>query len=279
MIQPNDLLLLVGEPAVLESVYRSIKRELGQFPEPFGTNILLYIDMNLVEHKRIKALLHRALYIHEQFQHDLVIKVVNPSNIELLEYIKECRCETVTVNIDYDSLLLEEHFLHDVKQYHAGLVIVSKEMFANHHIRKILYKAHIPVLKLAEKSLSKIKEAAVILADNKDLEKISSTIFDISEQMHLKLELYNYMKEHQKQKMQVIEHYNNLSTIFSKSIKVFQEDDNPIRILKKKENFIHIAPFSEKLIQRRIFALLSTDSEKLYFKLDEYHQIFIPIQL
>ena len=31
MIQPNDLLVLVGEPAVLKTVYRSIKRELGQF--------------------------------------------------------------------------------------------------------------------------------------------------------------------------------------------------------------------------------------------------------
>ena len=56
MIQPNDILLLVGEPEVLESVYRSIKRELGRFPEPFGTNLLLYIDMNIVNHKTIEEL-------------------------------------------------------------------------------------------------------------------------------------------------------------------------------------------------------------------------------
>ena len=43
MIQPNDTLLLVGEPAVLKSVYRAIKRELGQFPEPFGTLSLIHI--------------------------------------------------------------------------------------------------------------------------------------------------------------------------------------------------------------------------------------------
>jgi len=279
MIQPNDLLLLVGEPAVLESVYRAIKRELGQFPEPFGTNILLYIDMNIVHHHKIKALVHRAIYIHQKFQHDLIIKVVNPSNIELLEYIKECRCETITVNIDYDSVLLEEHLLQDIKRYHAGLVIVSKEMFRDYDVRKTLYKARIPVLKLSEKSLSKIKDAVVILAENKDLEKISSTIFDISEQMSLNLELYNYMKEHQEQKEQVIEHYYNLATIFSKSIKVFKEEDNPIRVIKKKQNCIHITPFSDKVIQHRFLALFSTDSEKLYFKLDEYHQIFIPVQL
>ena len=39
MLLPNDLLLLVGDPKVLQSVFKSIKRELGQFPSPFGSNI------------------------------------------------------------------------------------------------------------------------------------------------------------------------------------------------------------------------------------------------
>jgi len=279
MIQPNDLLLLVGEPAVLKSVYRAIKRELGQFPEPFGTNILLYIDMNIVNHNTIKELVHRAIYAHTKFKHDLVIKIVNPSNIEILEYIKEFRDIDVVVNIDYESSNLKESFLNDVKSFHAGLVIVSKEMFANYSVRKTLYEAHVPVLKLSERSFENVKDAALILSDNRDLEKISATIFDISEQMNFNLELYNYMNEHQEDKEQVIEHYYNLSTIFSKSIKVFKESENPIRVLKQKENFVQILPFTSKLTTRRLYALFSTDSEKLYFKLDDYHQIFIPVQL
>ena len=279
MIQPNDLLLLVGEPAVLKSVYRAIKRELGQFPEPFGTNILLYIDMNIVPHAKIKELVRRAVYVHTKFKHDLVIKVLNPSDIEILQDIKEYRDLDIVVDIDYVSSNLKDAFFNDVKQYHVGLVIVSSEMFADYDVRRTLYDVHVPVLKLADRSFSSVKDAALILSENRDLEKISATIFDISEQMNFNLELYNYIHEHQEEKEQVIEHYYNLSTIFSKSIKVIKENENPIRALKHKENFVQILPFTSKLITRRAYALFSTDSEKLYFKLDDYHQIFIPVQL
>jgi hypothetical protein len=279
MIQPNDLLVLVGEPAVLKSVYRAIKRELGQFPEPFGSNLYLYIDMNIINHSTIEELVRRAVFVHKKFKHDLIIKIVNPGNIEILAYIKEYRDINVVVDIDYDSVNLESEFHNDIKYHHIGLVIVSKEMFANFRIRNILYEAHVPVLKISDRPFSSVKDAALILSDNRDFEKVSATIFDISEQMNFNIELYNYMNEHQDDKEQVIEHYHNLSTIFSKSIKVFKESENPIRILKQKENFIQILPFTHKLTTRRIYSLFSTDSERLHYKLDDYHQIFIPVQL
>jgi len=279
MIQPNDLLVLVGEPAVLKSVYRSIKRELGQFPEPFGTNLLLYIDMNIVNQNTIKEAVKRSVYVHQKFKHDLIIKVVNPANIELLQYIKTLSAPTIIIDIDYDSINLKEVFYSDVRSYHVGLVIISKEMFSDYYVRQAMYEAHVPVLKLADREFSTLKEAGLILSNNRDLEKISATIFDISEQMNFNVELYNYTHEVQDEREQVIEHYYNLSTIFSKTIKVFSENENPIRKLKQKENFMHILPFTKKLTTRRIYSLFSTDNEKLYYKLDDYHQIFIPVQL
>jgi len=279
MIQPNDLLVLVGEPAVLKSVYRAIKRELGQFPEPFGSNLYLYIDMNVVNHNTIEELVRRAVFAHKKFKHDLVIKVVNPSNIEILEYIKAYRDINVIVDIEYDDVNLVDNFHSDIKYHHIGLVVVSKEMFANYKIRNVLYESHVPVLKISDRPFSSVKEAALILSDNRDFEKVSATIFDISEQMNFNIELYNYMSEHQGDKEQLIEHYNNLSTIFSKSIKIFQENENPIRILKQKDNFMQILPFTQKLTERRIYSLFSTDSERLHYRLDDYHQIFIPVQL
>jgi hypothetical protein len=279
MIQPNDLLLLVGEPAVLKSVYRAIKRELGQFPEPFGSNIYLYVDMKIVNDTTIKEMIRRAVFAHKKFKHNLIIKVVNPSDIATLQYIKEFRSENIVIDIEYISSDLKTTFYKDIKAYHIGLVIVSSEMFANHEARKMLYESHVPVLKLSDRSFSSVKDAAIILSDNRDLEKISSTIFDISEQMGFNLEIYNYLNEHQDEKEQVIEHYYNLATIFSKSIKVIKENENPISTLRKKDNFIQILPFTQKLTKRRLYSFLSTDSEKLYYKLDNYHQIFIPVQL
>ncbi len=279
MIQPNDLLVLVGDPAVLKSVYRAIKRELGQFPEPFGSNLLLYIDMNLVNHSTIGEFIRRAIFVHQKFNHDLIIKVVNPGNIELIQKIKDLKTDNIIVEIEYDSVNLKEKFFNDIKSHHIGLVIVSQDIFYSHHARSMLYEAHVPVLKISEKSFSKVKDVALILSDNRDLEKISSNIFDISEQMGFNIEIYNYLKEHQKDKEQVVEHYYNLSTIFSKSIKVIKDNENPIRTLKQKETFIQILPFTHKLTARRIYSLFSTDNEVLYHRLDDYHQIFIPVQL
>ncbi|MBU1216294.1 potassium transporter TrkA [bacterium] len=279
MIQPNDLLLLVGDPEVLKSVYRAIKRELGQFPEPFGSNLYLLIDMNIVNHKTIEELVRRAVFAHKKFKHDLIIKVLNPGNISVLQYIKQFRDDNVIIDIEYDKKESKNSFYSDVKAYHIGLVIVSKEMFSNDKIRKLLYAAHVPVLKISDRPFASVKDVALIMADNRDLEKVSTTIFDISVQMGFNLELYNYENEHQEIIEQVVEHYNNLAAIFSKSIKVVKSNDNPIRVLKKKDNFVQILPFTSKLTAKRISSLFSTDSEKLYYKLDDYHQIFIPMQL
>jgi len=279
MIQPNDLLVLVGEPAVLNSVYRAIKRELGQFPEPFGSNVYLYIDMNLVDLRGLVGFVERAVYIYEKFKHNLIIKIVNPNDINLVWEIKKFANDKVTVDIKYDNIDIKQSFFNDIKTYHIGLVMVSKEMFADYETRKTLYEAHVPIFKIAHKCIDSLKDAALILGDNRDLEKISTTIYDISEQMNLNIELYNYLSEHQEEKEQVIEHYYNLSTIFSKTIKITKENDNPIKVLNKKDNFIQLLPFTKKLTKRRIYSLLSTDSEKLYHKLDEYHQIFIPVQI
>ncbi len=279
MIQPNDLLILVGNPSVLKSVYRSIKQEVGQFPEPFGANIYLYIDMKLVDIKNIENLVKQAIFLHQKFKHELIIKIINPSDFTMTQYIKSYRKKSIIIDIEYDNFDNEKLFYNDITKYHVGLVIVAKDMFKHHNIRARLYESRVPVLKLSEKSFENIKDVSIILSENRDLEKVASTIYDISEQLGFNIELYNYISEHQEEKEQVIEHFYNLSTIFSKSIKVVKEKQNPIRILKQKDNFIHILPFTSKLISRKIFSLFSNDSEKLYHKLDDYHQIFIPVQL
>jgi len=279
MIQPNELLVLVGGAEVLRSVYRAIKRELGQFPEPFGSNLYLYIDMNVVNHTTIEELVRRAVFAHKKFKHDLIIKIVNPSNISIIEHINEYRDENVVIDIDYESEDLVNSYHNDIKEYHIGLVIVSKEIFAKRSMRTMLYESHVPVLKISDQSFSAVKDAVLVLTENRDLEKVSTTIFDISVQMGFNIELHNYISEHQDEKEQVIEHYNNLSTIFTKSIKVIQENDNPIRALKQKENFLQILPFTEKLTKRALYSMFSTDSERHYHKLDSYHQMFIPVQL
>ncbi|SFV59104.1 TrkA domain protein [hydrothermal vent metagenome] len=277
MIQPNDILLLIGEPHVLKTVYRAIKQELGQFPEPFGTTLYLLIDMQKNDRDTIKRVLDESCYIQRKLAKELYIRVINPNDIEALEMIKERVDDKTMLFVKYDDIPLEEMILADKKQFHSGVVIVANATFYDYKMRKILYKLHIPVLKLAQKPLANLKYSVLIVSDSKEPEKISNTIFDFSEQFDLNIELYNYLKEHQEQKEQVIEHYYNLSTIFSKKIKVFKVEENPLRVLQKRENFLHVVPFSKKLLHRVIYSYLSTDSDLMYHYLSNSHQMFIPV--
>ena len=277
MIQPNDILLLVGQPHVLKTVYRVIKRELGQFPEPFGTSLYLLIDMTKNDRYTIEHLLQESEYIQKKLQKDLYIRVINPNDIETLEMIKEHVNEKTMLFVKYENIPLKDLIIRDKREFHAGLVIVANETFYDYGMRKILYEMHLPVLKLSYKSLMTLKDTVLILSDSREPEKISNTLFDFSEQFDLNIELYNYLKEHQEQKEQVIEHYYNLSTIFSKNIKVYKVEENPLRLLQKRENFLHIIPFSKKLLSRVIYSYLSTDSDLMYHYLDSYHQMFVPV--
>lgn len=279
MIQPNDLLVLVGEPSVLKTVYRAIKRELGQFPAPFGNNIYLYIDMAVENEKSLPKLIKRAKYIHKNLGDNLFIRVVNASNIEVLAKIKSHRSDDIIVDIDYTKEEYNTIILNDIKKMNVGLIMISGEMFSLSAMRQCLYDSKIPVLKLSNKPFSKLKESIIILTENRDLEKISTTVFDISAQLSFNLGLLEFTQEKTEAKERIVEHYENLALIFSKSIKIISEESNPIRFLKQKENFLHCLPFTEKILDLPLYSLFSTDSEKLYHRLGEYHQLFIPTHL
>lgn len=279
MIHPNDLLLLVGEPTVLQSVYKAIKRELGQFPEPFGANIYLYVDMLVDNSIHIQDMIRRALFIYKKFDKQLYIKIFNPTNIAFIDDLKTLETDNITVDINFSVESIYDIIQEDMKRYHIGLIVTSRDIFAKQSNRKLFYDLNLPILKIAHRSLSKLKDVVLILTQNRDLEKISTTVFDFTSKMGFNLELLNYINEKDEDKEQVIGHFRNLSTIFSKTIKVNECNSNPILTLKARENFLQALPLTKKIVQSRFYSLVSIDSEKLYYKLDNFHQIFIPSKL
>ncbi len=279
MIQPNDTLVLVGDPSVLRSIYRAIKRELGQFPAPFGSRLYLYIDMAVEKKASIMALVRRSIYVQKTLHQPLIIKVINPGDIDVLRMIKASAEDNATVEICYATQPDEGNILNDIKKYHIGLFIVSQTLFSNKSIRKKLYAGNVPVLKLADRSFSSLRESVVILSEEGHIGNISTTIFDVSSQFGFNLELIDYLHEEEGKKGEIIEHFNNLSTIFSKSIQVVEQEENPIQSLRERENFLHVLPFTTKMFTSRLNACFSTDPEVLYRKLDRYHQLFIPTQI
>lgn len=89
MILPNDLLLTVGDPKVLQSVFKSVKKELGQFPSPFGSSIYCLVDMLSMNDKEIDVLVNDALLLHSKLNSKrLHVKVINPTYSKAFEKIK-----------------------------------------------------------------------------------------------------------------------------------------------------------------------------------------------
>jgi hypothetical protein len=173
----------------------------------------------------------------------------------------------------------EEIMLRDIRKHHIGLFIVSQRMFGQRSIRKSLHKSNVPVLKLAERSFSTLKQSVVILGEENHVEHISTTIFDVAAQLGFNLELIDHVIEDRSNNQSVIEHFNNLSQIFSKSIHITETDENPIRFLREKDNFLQCLPFTEKMFENPFKRFFATDAEILYTKLDSYHQLFIPTQI
>jgi hypothetical protein len=76
MIRPNDTLLVVGRPTVLDGIYKLINKRKGLFPEPFGKNIYLLLDLRYDKKKAIeylkeaigltKILKNKELFVRDQ---------------------------------------------------------------------------------------------------------------------------------------------------------------------------------------------------------------------
>lgn len=277
MIQPNDLLLIVGEPVVLQNVYRSIKEEFGQFPLPFGSNIYLLIDMLSMDSIRINALLNDTLYLHDKLKSKkLHIRVINPNNSEDFKKLKSIESDTIEVNIDYYDFVLVKEIKKDITNFNIGMFVVDEHFFKKHI--KFLYTLKVPIFKISIWGIQRLERGVVFGVSLQDSEKDSSVIFDISIQLNLQTELHIFNPDSEKYEQDnIAEHFDNTAKLYEKEIKIIQESDkNPILALKKQSNFLQFVPFYEESMKSRINSIFSNNINNLYFFLSDKYQIFLP---
>ena len=58
---------------------------------------------------------------------------------------------------------------------------------------------------------------------------------------------------------------------------VEDKNSNPILRLKKERNLLQFVPFTKKISKKDAFAAFSNDMNRLYSRLSDNYQIFIPI--
>ncbi|NLK66842.1 MAG: potassium transporter TrkA [Campylobacteraceae bacterium] len=270
MIFPNDTLLVVGEPNVLEDVYRVIKEAKGQFPSPFGINFYLILDMIRLEEDEFKKIMKNAKFLNEKLtNHKLYIRVINPTLSPMLDEVRELiDDDSFEILIEYrknSPLIMKE----DIEKYKVGMVIANNSFFEQY--KRLFYNLKTPVLTLGECDVDDL-EKGIVLAGNDSQTSEASVIFDLCGQLGLDIYLYYYGED-----SDMIKRYHDLAGLFEG--KLIVEDDqnmNPYVRLKDECKFLHFVPFNDKILNRKITAGLTKNLDDLYFRLKNNYQLFIP---
>lgn len=275
MIQPSDILLIVGDPNVLQNVYRSIKRESGQFPSPFGSNIYTLIDMRSMSKERVSKLIKDSLYVHSKLNNKrLIFRVINPTLGENLETLKAIKEKNILVLMDYfnsDNKSIKD----DVLKHDIGLIISDDRYFFK--FQKLFYELKIPVLKTGKILLSKVKEGVILGDQSQEVENQSAIITDCCAQLDLEMRFYYFDNKHSDDEA-LKEHFESISTLFSKRIKIENHSlKNPLVKLKGTNDLLHFVMFSKSVANGSAFAFLSTNLNRLYKKLSQNAQLFVPV--
>ncbi|MCF6206117.1 MAG: hypothetical protein L3J47_04375 [Sulfurovum sp.] len=279
-ILPNDTLLVVGKPLVLDGVYRTINRRIGLFPEPFGKDLYLILDFR-VDKAQMLLYLKESLYMMEKLEEkQLFIRIIYPNDFELLEKVKNYESENVTISVCYDDHDVDHLIEYDIQEQDIGLVFISIDAFSYGSIRETLYSLKKVVYLFGDQLLYNIKESVVLMDDERKMESISSTAFDVSESLGLELCLCDYDPEGEFETRKiVVEHYETLAHIFNMDIRIEHKIANPIRELANMENVLQIAPFEKELHQNSFWKLISTKISDFLLTTRKHPKLLVPYAL
>lgn len=280
MIRPNDTLLVLGKPIVLDGVYKTINKRMGLFPEPFGKDLYLLLDFR---YDQENALLYikESIYLLEKLEEkSLYVRVLYPNNFALIEEIKALESEHVTLSICYDDNDIKTLIEYDIHQHDIGLVLNSIQTFEADGLKETLYDLKKLVYLFGDNLLYNIKECMILMSENEKMESISSTAFDISESLSLKLTLGDFDPEGDfESKKMIIEHYETLTHIFNMEINIEQKVANPIREIADMKDILQIAPFEKELNTDNFMRLISTKVQDFLLTTKKHPKLLVPFAL
>jgi hypothetical protein len=281
MIRPNDTLLIIGKPLVLNGVYKMINKRIGLFPEPFGRDLLLILDLRF-DYDHALLYLKESLYLQEKLEEKrLYVRIFYPNDFQLIEKLKTYESDYVVISICYDEEEIKTLIEYDIQQYDVGLVLNSMERFESERLHEMLYALRKVVYLFGDDLLYTIKEGVVLMENEKEkMESISSTAFDISESLDLKLSLCDFDPEGDfESKKMIIEHYETLTHIFNREIHIEQEIANPVRALARMENILQIIPFEQTLVSQNPFKLFTMRIQNFLLTTKKHPKLLVPFAL
>ncbi len=280
MIQPNDSLLVIGDPMVLNNVYKKVISNTGNFPAPFGIDIYVYIDFATYSQNEIDHIITDSLWLHKKIKNEkLIINILNPSNIEKLIHIKSIQKDGVIINVDYDSKSIYQKIEEDSNNK-IGLIVVAPSVFKQNKNRRILYKANAPILKIGKNTrLQELETTLIFCSQNsRHVQNISHSLVDFASQLNCGIKLYEFELDND-YNAKIATYYQNIGRVFNKRITIeHTSNKNPIFWLHRSdEKLIQFIPLEIDLLKRRIFWLLNKNADYLSLNIDKNPQMLIPV--
>ena len=278
MIKPRDRLLIVGNPNVLNNVYKKIKNKSSQFPEPYGKNFYLILNIKNDADDALKYL-EDAIYLLDRFNNkELVVRVYNISNLDILEKIKSFERNNIRIYLSYDEVD-EGVMFTDIQNHDIGLILISFKSFKYNRCYEALNNFKKLIYLFGDSRLKKIKESIVINTEKQDIEEISTVAFFISEALKTKLIFadFNPSGDFEETK-EIIEHIEILSQVHNYPIEIIQERENPIKAVKRMKDVLIVMPFKKDIELDSILLYFKRDVISLLLKMDSHPKLLIPIE-
>ena len=280
MIKPNDTLLIVGKPIVLDGIYKTINKRMGLFPEPFGKDIYLLLDFRHDKKNAIKYIQEALYLLYKLEEKALFVRIIYPNDFTLLERLKEYETENVTIAISYKNEEIGELVEFDIHEYNIGLIMNSIPAFEADGQKETLYNLKKLVYLFGNRPLVESTTSVILMSENEKMESISSTAFDISETLGMSLSLCDFDPEgdFESRKM-IIEHYETLTHIFNMEINIEQKVANPIREVANMNNILQIAPFEERLNGETWRKIISTRVQDFLLTTTKHPKLLVPFAI
>ena len=280
MIRPNDRLLILGKPLVLNGVYKTINKRMGLFPEPYGKDLYLILDFR---HDKKKALLflEESIYLLGKLDHkSLYVRILYPNDFKLIEKLKSYESENIMISVSYEDVDVKQLVEYDIHQHDIGLVINSIQAFGADELKETFYDLRKLVYLFGDKLLHHVKKSVVVMTGDEKMESISATAFDISESLNLQLMLGDFDPEGDfESKKMIIEHYETLTHIFNMKIDIEQKVVNPIRELSSMQDILQIAPFEKRLNSDSFMKIISTKVQDFLLTTSRHPKLLVPFAL
>ncbi len=279
MIRPQDMLLILGKPQVLQSVYKRISKNKEKFPEPFGRYLYLLLDMQMDENKLFSHI-GEALHLLDRLEEGkLYIRLVDPGDISVVESIKTHERDNVHIEVIYGEVDMSELIISDTTEFDIGLVMIDPAVFRQGNIADAILGLNKLVFLFGDSPLFSVERLTVLMSDEKEMESISSTFFYVAEALDLKPCLCYYEPDGDfEHKKRVVEHYETLAKIFQYPLKVDQKAINPIKAIGSMVRILQVAPFTKELQENDIFKIFSTKLSDYLLDSTQHPKLLIPAE-